>query len=118
MPDGMTKKIIVIKDIPSNIIEEAILVLKSENPQKPGGTNSLSNNNLSKRVSNDKSFLMKEAQMIINNCLKEYNLQAAKSMGVNVASKVPGNRFLINAIINVALVGSVALLLFMISRLV
>lgn len=74
MVTGGTKRIVVIRDIPSNLIEEAILILRNENDnremQQPSKTNALKN-----IAGND--FLVKEAELIINNYIRENKLQAA-----------------------------------------
>lgn len=113
--DGNTKRILVIKDIPSNFIEEAILILKSEaGPGKDKAQESIVNKN-AKKVDND--FLIKEAEMIINNYIKE-----CKKRGIytDTTGEKPGilkNKFKTNMIINSALVGSIAFLIFVLTKL-
>ena len=51
MNTGDLKNIVVIKDLPSNLIEEAIVVLK-ENQETP-------------KIKNSKDYIIKEAQMLI-----------------------------------------------------
>lgn len=73
MVRGIPRKIVIIRDIPSNMIEEAILILKNETddkgvvtPQKKGAVqagNSLPDDRL-----------LKEAEAIINNYIRENNL--------------------------------------------
>jgi hypothetical protein len=59
------KNIIVLKDLPSNIIEEAFVILK---PNKKLKVNNNSEN-LSKEFEHTSEYIIKEAEMVINNYL-------------------------------------------------
>jgi hypothetical protein len=74
MVSGKTKKIVVIRDIPSNFIEEAILILRGE-PE--AGEQKNSSKPPIVKINKENDFLVKEAQLIIDNYVKESKLQAA-----------------------------------------
>ena len=62
------KNMIRIKDLPSNTIEEAILILKeNKKAKKYEGTSKFKSSNSKK--SNDEDFVVKEAELIISNYL-------------------------------------------------
>ncbi len=63
MQTDKMKNMIVLKDIPSNIIDEAIIILK-DNKKKT--TSSVLNNDLEKRN------IVQEAELIINNYVSQY----------------------------------------------
>lgn len=107
---GKSKKVIIIKDIQSNLFEEAILVLKEDKELVEAGKYS------SGKVSNVKSdFILKEAETIINNYIKENKgkLAAPKK---KEPFKVDSN-FMKNVLINSALFGSIAAVIYLIVKL-
>ncbi len=113
--NGNNKRIVVIKDIPSNFIEEAILILKSEPDTGEALNKDATNAKPGKKKDNE--FLIKEAEMIINNYVKE-----CKSRGIFTGEPVKKrrpvkNKFSINLAINIALVCSIAFLVFVLSKL-
>lgn len=59
------KNIIVLKDLPSNIIEEAFVILKPNKKVKVNNTNENSN----KESDNTSEYIIKEAEMVINSYL-------------------------------------------------
>lgn len=106
---GKSKKIIVIKDIHSNLFEEAILVLKEDKEQEQG---EISNSDKNCNIKND--FILKEAELIINNYIKDNkgNFIPPKKKEVFKISKS-----MKNLIINSALVGSIVVLAFLLIKL-
>lgn len=65
--NGM-KNIVVLRELPSNIIEEAIFILKSNKYAKKFETiekNAKQSNNQKKE--NNKEYIIKEAEMIVSN---------------------------------------------------
>jgi len=107
---GKSKRIIVIKDIHSNLFEEAILVLKENNEQEQ-----------CKKISSDKNskmdnnFILKEAELIINNYIKDN-----KSKFTPLKKKealIKNSKFMKNLIINSALLGSIAAVVFLLVKL-
>jgi hypothetical protein len=113
--NGNNKRIVVIRDIPSNFIEEAILILKSETDTEES---SPKDNSVKAGKKKDNEFLVKEAEVIINNYIKE-----CKSRGIYTGEPVKkqralkNRRFSINLAINIALACSIAFLLFVLLKL-
>lgn len=69
MEDNL-KNIVVLKNLPSNIIEEAIVILKCDKKNKESikkyikdSSSEIANNNANK----PKDYILKEAQMVISN---------------------------------------------------
>lgn len=117
MVNGSTRRIVVIKDIPSNIIDEAILILKGE----PGNTAAKGAKEISqKNVKRDNDYLMKEAELIINGYIKDGKVQqqGQEEEKLKLKKESLGRKFLTNTLINAALVGSIVLLIMLISRIV
>ena len=114
MPNGVTKRIVVIKDIPSNVIEEAILILKGEpgqkEPAKPKGRQP-------GKAAVDNGYLLKEAQIIINDYMREHNSGTVSGRGLKLPERLRQSKLLVNTAINIALLGSIALFIFMITKL-
>jgi hypothetical protein len=121
MLSGDAKRIVVIKDIPSNLVEEAILILKAD----PGKSDKNKNpgTQINKGNSKNNDFLVKEAEMIINNYIKGARAQEGnqtvelKPMQKRVPLNPEKRKFIINMIINTALIGSITLLILLVSRL-
>lgn len=112
MVAGDTKRIIVIKNISSNLIEEAILILKNEPVAKE--CNEPGDSSKRKDVKND--FILKEAENIINQYIKENGLFVSrKRRGLN-SRKIPGGRLSVNAVINILLFAAMLFLLIVISK--
>lgn len=112
---GNTKRIVVIKDIPSNIIEEAIFILKSE----PGKKNEGKKNKETAAVYNrsGKDYLLKEAESVINTYIAENKSNESFYKGVHLSLSSGKKKLVTNLTINMALFGSIAILIFVISRL-
>ncbi|HHY22874.1 MAG TPA: hypothetical protein GX527_01360 [Clostridiaceae bacterium] len=110
------RRIVVIKNVASNYIEEAIFILRSDSK--------VENNLLKKdrqlygKLNNDKDYLIKEAQIIINNYIKECEKNGISYSNSNIHNstiynkKLLKSRLSINTIINIALFSSLAILLF------
>ena len=68
MNTGDLKNIVVLKDLPSNLVEEAIVVLK-ENQKipklEPASKDKKENNSDIQKLKNPKEYIIKEAQMLI-----------------------------------------------------
>ena len=78
------KNMVVIRDLPSNIVEEAIVILKphvkvkSLNIAEKDNKNSKKNNE-----QNSKKYIINEAQMVISNYLSKIEKQKNKSCNAN-----------------------------------
>ncbi|NJD03781.1 MAG: hypothetical protein FIA99_14555 [Ruminiclostridium sp.] len=113
MVTGDTKKIVVIRDISSNLIEEAILILKCD----PGSQNDIGQPVTLKkngRIRNE--FILKEAESLINNYIRENRLHIIPDRH-GKKMKFIQRKSLIGFIINLLLAGSIGLLIFMAGRL-
>jgi hypothetical protein len=110
MVAGDSKRIVVIKDISSNLIEEAILILKpgSEAPSVSGGCKPPQN-----RMNTRNDLILKEAEFIINQYIKEHSL--VKSQNKRLPSKKPSRFHIsVSSVINISLTIAVVFLLFVI----
>ncbi|MHB8064006.1 MAG: hypothetical protein ACYDG2_15480 [Ruminiclostridium sp.] len=106
---GKSKKIIVIKDIHSNLFEEAILVLKEEKEQEQG---KISNSDKNNNIKND--FILKEAELIINNYIKD---NKGKFIPPKKKETIKNSKLMKNLIINSALIGSIVAVAFLLIKL-
>lgn len=115
MPDGITKRIVVLKDIKSNIIEEAILILKSDS-----GVEAYSGKKTHPKSSmkKDSDYIIKEARMIIENFMKENELKISTKKGRGKRARFLKSRLMTDIIINAALVASILLLIFIATRII
>lgn len=112
MVAGDSKRIVVIKNISSNLIEEAILILKpgQDAPAETGGSKPAKN-----RSNKKNDLLLKEAEFIINQYIKEHGLLKSNN------KHLPPRKFLhfklsVNAVINIFLAAAVMFLLFVIGK--
>lgn len=108
---GKSKKIIVIKDIHSNLFEEAILVLKEDNEQEQEKCKKI-NLDRSDNIKND--FILKEAELIINNYIKD---NKGKFIPPKKKEVFKNSKSVKNLIINSALIGSVVAVAFLLIKL-
>lgn len=72
MESSKLKNMVVLKNLPSNIVDEAIIILKTNKKVKKlqkieQNKNSISNENDKK----DKEYILKEAEMLVNNYISE-----------------------------------------------
>lgn len=112
-----TKRVVIIRNISSNIVEEAILVLKDKNTitnknKNKNKTIILSSANSSRKANN---YLLREAEDIINNFVNEKGLKDGLVHELNLKPFNPKKK-LINTFINLALVASIALLFFLVAK--
>ncbi len=109
---GKEKKVIVLRDIHSNLFEEAILVMKQD---AQSGDNEKKQQSEGNSVYNNK-FILREAEAIINNYVKENKANLAtvprerqkQSSKKQLKRKLNESRFMKILIINSALIGSIA----------
>jgi hypothetical protein len=112
MVAGDSRRIVVIKNIASNLIEEAILILRS-GPDETAGTGARRPGQSGTGPRND--FLLREAERIINDYMKEHGLAVKKKRRL-----FPGGlsrfRISVDSVVNIMLAAAVLLLLVVISR--
>lgn len=112
MVAGDSKRIVVIKNISSNLIEEAILILKGESDGLPAGrTEKLPPGKAKAR--ND--CILKEAEYIINEYIREHGLVRKQNTRMPAVEK-KHLKLSVDTVINVLLTAAILLLLFSISK--
>ncbi len=115
MVAGDTKKIVVIKNISSNLIEEAILILKSD----PDSKRTEKDEKLLKSRSNTgNDFILKEAESIINQYIKENGLAVSSRKHRKSRLKLFRFNIPVNVLINCLLMAAIAFLLLIINKLI
>lgn len=111
MVAGDAKRIVVIKNISSNMIEEVILILKS------GADDKKCDRVLNKsNIKND--FILKEAEGIVNQYIKENRLTRYSDKHRAAGRRFFRYRFSVNTIINVSMIAAILFLLLIISQLI
>ena len=113
MVAGDTKKIIVIKNISSNLIEEAIIILKNE-----PGTQELDQQEkpVQKKLDARNDFILKEAESIINQYIKDNGLTKVQSRGYRKSRIFPRINISNNALINILFLAAIAFLILVVGR--
>ena len=81
MENGNLKNMVILKNLPSNIVDEAILVLKSNKKIRKLEKIEQNRNKTSidKKVTN-KDYILKEAQMIVNNYISKIESKEEKNI--------------------------------------
>lgn len=70
MDIGQMKNIVVLKNLPSNIVDEAIVVLKP-NKKVKNIQYTKKNENTEKETKQENGYIVKEAEMLINKYITE-----------------------------------------------
>lgn len=120
MVRGVTKKIVILKDIPSNLIEEAILILKNDYDIK--NCSDMGKLSLAKELPNNgkkgrDDYLLNEAQLIIDNYIKECKQQAELRRDAERNRNKLKKLFSLNTVINIVLTSSIILFILLLSKL-
>lgn len=105
---GKSKKVIVIDDIHSNLIESAILVLKGDKEREEKCNISKWDNR-----NNKNDFILREAELIINNYIKENKSKLKPPKKIDNKN----SKLMKNVIINSALIGSIVAVVFLLLKL-
>ncbi len=77
METSQMKNIVIIKNIPSNIIEEAIVFLK--NDEKVKAKMLLNSNEKKQNLNKENNYIVNEAQMLISDYIKNIERKKEKS---------------------------------------
>lgn len=88
MEDKM-KNIVVLKNLPSNLVEEAIVILKG-NKKRIKSIKSLVSKNGTKVEDKSKDYIIKEAEMVISNYItniENQKLSKSKKKNKNIEKK-------------------------------
>ncbi|TYQ14588.1 UNVERIFIED_CONTAM: hypothetical protein Cloal_0936 [Acetivibrio alkalicellulosi] len=107
-----TKRIVIIKNIPSNVVEEAILVLKDRPAKGEKNVTTIFPKSSDKR----NEYIVKEAEDIIKKYVKgKSNL---KDLSLELKLRPYTSKFGIfaNTLASIILLGSIAALIFMITK--
>lgn len=88
MQEGKLKKMVILKNLPSNLVEEAIVILKSNKDAKRlvkieehnKGENSL------KRIV-EKDYVLKEAEMLVSDYLSKIETNNKQFKNRNISNK-------------------------------
>lgn len=107
---GKSKKVIILKDIHSNLFEEAILVLKEDREREPGQGGKLTSGG---NIKSD--FILKEAETIINNYIRDNKIKFRPPNKKRLFAK--DSRLMKRLLINSALVGSLAAVIYLLIKL-
>ena len=86
MDTSQMKNIIILKNIPSNIVEEAIVVLKPNKRVKQLKYMDKSNSIEKNTKDNTKEYIIKEAEMIISTYIN--NIENKKNININGVKEV------------------------------
>jgi len=111
MVAGDMKKIVVIKDISSDLIEEAILILRNEADNSiRNETDNVRRGTNNKGLRND--FILKEAEAIIDRYIKENKLTLSPDRRRKRRGRFSGHKVTFDAVINIfMIVAAVSLVL-------
>ena len=74
------KNMVVLKNLPSNIVEEAIVIFK---PNVKLNNSEVNENNKKVKTENSKKYILNEAEMIIGNYISKIETEKNKKMKVN-----------------------------------
>ncbi|MBQ6992240.1 MAG: hypothetical protein IJN50_04965 [Clostridia bacterium] len=89
MNSKVMKNIVVLKDLPSNIIDEAIVILKDNSKIK--SLEAIENKELVEskhKTSNNKEYILKEAEMVISNYISDVKEEKQlKSVSIKALEK-------------------------------
>lgn len=88
------KNIVVLKDLPSNIVEEAIVILKGDKKKIECLKKQIKSDNIknqTKNIDKPKDYIVKEAQMVISNYIS--NIENQKVLKSNKKNKKLEKRY-------------------------
>ena len=107
MNQGNLKNMVVLKNLPSNIVEEAIVILKSNNKVKhiKKKKKNRSKINLEKKKK-EKDYLIKEAEILVSNYI---SILEQKKKDKNINNKKLNHKYI--KVRNYALVASLIIFL-------
>lgn len=80
------KNMVVLKNLPSNIVDEAIIVLKTNKKVKKLQKIE-KNNQVDKEEKRDKDYILKEAEMLVNSYISKVEIKDIKKDNVSQKQK-------------------------------
>ncbi len=82
------KNMVVLKNLPSNIVEEAIIILKnSKKIKRLEKIENNKNNNKQPRQAKEKDYILKEAEMLVNSYVSKMENKEDKKIVENKIQK-------------------------------
>lgn len=101
MDNGQMKNMVVLKNLPSNIIEEAYVVLKAN--KKVKNLEYIKKNESNKAIKNDEGYIIREAEMIVANYLNQIE-NKKRHIGCDFEKKYNRMKYISFALAFIALV--------------
>ncbi len=88
MEDNKLKNMVVLRNLPSNLVEEAFVVLKANKKvKKLEKIEKTQNSSNSKKSGNKKDYILKEAEMLVQNYISKIEEKEKKqTVGKNKAN--------------------------------
>lgn len=103
MDIGQMKNIVVLKNLPSNIVDEAIVVLK-QNKKVKNIQYSRKNNSKEEMQKENNEYIVKEAELLINKYIKEQEEKSKIKKVSNLEKKYNIQKYISFALAFVALI--------------
>lgn len=103
MDIGQMKNIVVLKNLPSNIVDEAIVVLK-QNKKVKNIQYSRKNSSKEEMPKHDNGYIVKEAELLINKYIKDEEEKSKIKKESNLEKKYKIQKYISFALAFVALV--------------
>lgn len=103
MDIGQMKNIVVLKNLPSNIVDEAIVVLK-QNKKVKNVQYSRKNNSKEEMQKENNEYIVKEAELLINKYIKEQEEKSKIKKVSNLEKKYNIQKYISFALAFVALI--------------
>lgn len=102
MEKSNMKNMVILKNLPSNLVEEAIVVIKpNKKVKKLEKVDKMQKIEYIKKEDKDKNYILKEAEMIVNN----YITQIEKGEKKDKSSKIKKYNLIITAIAVLEFIG-------------
>lgn len=81
MESSNLKNMVVLKNLPSNIVDEAIIVLKNNKKAKRlQRVEKVKNINSKEKITKEKDYIIKEAELIVNNYINKLENKKEKEI--------------------------------------
>ena len=81
MESSNLKNMVVLKNLPSNIVDEAIIVLKTNKKAKRlQKIEKVKNVNSKEKITKEKDYIIKEAELIVNNYINKLENKREKEI--------------------------------------
>ena len=109
MEKNNMKNIIVLKNLPSNLIEEAIMIVKTNKLAKKIEYIEKSENNKKELKKRDNTYIVREAESVISNYIKEIEEKEKQNLILQTSKKYKTLKFY-SIIITISFILSLILL--------